>query len=245
MTVQAHPPAGPPPGPAAPPTDPAFPTDSGSPTGAASPTDPVLPTDLSDGTTPPGATPPGVAGDLPPRRRHTARWLALGVLVVVAGLVAVLATRPSAQVAEVTSPLVGKTAPIIGGTTVDGTTFGLPRAPGHYVVLNFFASWCVPCQEEGPELVKFAFQHRSGDASLVSVVFDDTTSAARSYQATLGATWPTLADTSGQLALDYGVRGQPTTFVIAPDGRVVAYIVSPVTATQLDQVITAAKASGA
>jgi cytochrome c biogenesis protein CcmG, thiol:disulfide interchange protein DsbE len=181
-----------------------------------------------------------------PRRRHGARWVAVGVLVIAAGLVAVLATRPSASVAEVQSPLVGRMAPAIAGVTVDGTTFSLPRAPGHYVVLNFFASWCQPCQEEGPDLVAFAFEHqRSGDASMVSVVFDDTVSAARAYQATLGATWPTLADTSGALAQDYGVRGQPTTFVVAPDGRVVAYVVSPVTAAELDRIIARAKASGA
>ena len=193
--------------------------------------------------TPPRPT-PGGAPAVP--ARHTARWTAAVVLVVAAGRVAVVATRPSASVAEVKSPLVGKTAPIIGGVTVGGTNFAVPTAPGHYVVLNFFASWCIPCQNEGPELVKFEYQHqRSGDASMVSVVFDDTVSAARGYQATLGVTWPTLADVSGKLALDYGVRGQPTTFVIAPDGRVVAYIVSQVTAGELDRVIAAAKASKA
>jgi cytochrome c biogenesis protein CcmG/thiol:disulfide interchange protein DsbE len=180
------------------------------------------------------------------RGRHTARWAALGVLVVAAGLIAVLATRPPASVAEVQSPLVGTEAPAVAGLTVDGHAFALPRVPGKFVVLNFFASWCGPCQQEGPELVRFGFEHQlRGDAELVSVVFEDTTEDARSYQATLGATWPTLADPRGTLALSYGVRAPPSTFLIAPDGRVVAYIVAPVTAADLDSLIARAKATGA
>ena len=170
----------------------------------------------------------------------------MGVLVVSAGLIAVLATRPPAAVSEVQSPLVGKLAPPVGGVTVDGTAFALPRAPGTWVVLNFFASWCVPCQTEGPELVAFSFHHqKAGDARVVSVVFDDTASQARAYQAQIGATWPTLADPRGTIALDYGVRAPPSTFLIAPDGRVVAYIVSSVTEAELDQLIARARAVGA
>jgi cytochrome c biogenesis protein CcmG, thiol:disulfide interchange protein DsbE len=189
-----------------------------------------------------------VAAPTPPpvRHRHTARWIGVSVLVVAAGLIAVLATRPPAAVVAVQSPLVGKQAPAVRGLTVDGKAFALPRAPGAYVVVNFFAGWCEPCQTEGPQLVRFAFEHQqSGDARMVSVVFDDSTSDARDYQAKLGATWPTLADRRGDLALSYGVRAPPSTFLIAPDGRVVAYVVSPVTAAQLDALIARAKATGA
>lgn len=179
-----------------------------------------------------------------PTGRHTARWVALTVLVVGAGLIAVLATRPPAAVVEAQNPLVKKPAPAVAGVTLDGTRFVLPRVPGHYVVVNFFASWCEPCQTEGPNLVQFQFEHqRAGDASMVSVVFDDTENAARAYQTNLGASWPTLADPGGTLALSFGVRAPPTTFIIAPDGRVVASIIAPVTASDLDWLIAKAKAS--
>ncbi|MBV8463384.1 MAG: TlpA family protein disulfide reductase [Acidimicrobiales bacterium] len=176
--------------------------------------------------------------------RHRVRWIAGGALVIAAGLVAVLATRPPASVALADSPLLGKPAPSLAGTTLSGSHFALPSRPGHYVVVNFFASWCEPCQQEGPELVRFAFEHdRTGDAQLVSVVFQDEDSTARSYQAQLGATWPTLSDPGGAIALAYGVRAPPTTFVVAPDGRVVASVIAPVTAADLDHVLAQVRAS--
>jgi cytochrome c biogenesis protein CcmG/thiol:disulfide interchange protein DsbE len=198
-------------------------------------------------------TPAGTAASAPsdpsvPRRargRHTARWVGVGVLVVAAGLIAVLATRPSATTVEAQSPLVGHAAPAVAGVTVQGTHFALARAPGHYVVLNFFASWCVPCQLEGFELVAFDFEHRqAGSPAVVSVVFQDTTSSALAYQRKIGATWPTMADPDNAISLAYGVREDPTSFLIAPDGRVVASIVGGVTAKGLDALVAKAEARG-
>jgi peroxiredoxin len=178
--------------------------------------------------------------------RHTARWAAIGALIVAAGLIAVLATRPPATVDEVQNPVVGQTAPTIAGETLSGTRYALPRAPGRFVVVSFFASWCEQCQSEGPELVKFQFEHEHrADATVVSVMFSDSPDDALASQERLGATWPTLTDSGGTIALDFGVRELPSTFVIAPDGRVAAYIVAPVTAADLDQVIGQAKATHA
>ena len=182
----------------------------------------------------------------PPVARHTARWVAVTVLVIAAGLIAVLATRPPASVDEVANPVVGRSAPAISGATLAGTTYSLPRVPGRYVVVSFFASWCEQCQAEGPQLVAFQFQHqRTADATVLSVMFSDSASDARASQAQLGVTWPTMADPGGTIALNYGVRQLPSTFVIAPDGRVVAYIVAPVTAADLDGLIARARATGA
>lgn len=179
------------------------------------------------------------------RRRHTAMWIAVLVLVISAGLVAVLVASPPAQITEAQSALLGRPAPTIAGATVDGSAFRMPENPGHYVVVNFFASWCIPCQEEGPELVAFQFQHlQSDNASVVSVVFNDTSSYAKEYQARIGATWPTMADPNGTIALNYGVRGDPTSFIIDPEGRVAWSTVGGVTALGLNNVIRRLGAEG-
>lgn len=159
------------------------------------------------------------------RFRHPARWIAIGILVIAGGLVAVLATRPPAAYTEVWTPLLGKPAPALQGPTVQGGQFDLASLRGKWVVLNFFASWCPPCQQEQPDLVAFAYQHRhSDDVALVGVVFDDAATNARNFMSQAGATWPAVSDPTGRIALDYAVRGPPETFLISPQGVVAVHI---------------------
>src|SRR5205807_1548917 len=105
---------------------------------------------------------------VPERRSHRARWVAAAVGVPIALLVAVLATRPPAGTRAADSPLLGKPAPAINATTIDGQPVELARAQGRWVLLNFFATWCVPCRREHPDLVRFAQQHQSeGDLDVL------------------------------------------------------------------------------
>jgi cytochrome c biogenesis protein CcmG/thiol:disulfide interchange protein DsbE len=80
---------------------------------------------------------------------------------------------------------------------------------------------------------------------MVGVVINDSDSAARKWDATVGVTWPVVGDPSGQIALAYGVHGQPETFVIDPSGKVVVYLSGPVTTSGLDGWLARAQAQEA
>jgi cytochrome c biogenesis protein CcmG/thiol:disulfide interchange protein DsbE len=162
-----------------------------------------------------------------------------GVLaVLVALLVAVLATRDSSTERVTQSPLIGRLAPAVAGPTLDGGTFDLDALRGRWVVVNFFATWCVPCIEEHPELIAFDEAHRdAGDAALVSVTFDNDSDDARAFFDRRGGEWPVVDDPENSVGVAYGVARVPESFLVAPDGTVVRRLVGGVTQAQLDGLI--------
>ena len=128
--------------------------------------------------------------------------------------------------------------PVVAGTTLDGGQFDIDSHRGNWVVVNFFASWCTPCKVEQPELVKFDEEHRkAGDVKVVSVVFQpDDEADVRDFFDQSGATWPVIGGDTGSIALNFGVTAVPETYLVSPDGQVVAKFEN-VTATELDSVI--------
>jgi cytochrome c biogenesis protein CcmG, thiol:disulfide interchange protein DsbE len=182
------------------------------------------------------------------RRGHLARWLAGAVLLVLVVVGIVLATRTPQEATEVQSPLVGQAAPAFTGASLtNGTPVSLHALRGHFVVLNFFASWCIPCQQEAPDLSRFYFQqsHAPAGADMVSVVFHDTTSTAKGFLRQNGDLWPAISDPGGAIAERYGVTAPPTTFVIDPAGRVTAVLEGPATQKNLDTSLEAARETAA
>jgi cytochrome c biogenesis protein CcmG/thiol:disulfide interchange protein DsbE len=176
--------------------------------------------------------------------RRTARWVALAVGVALIAFVVVLATRPSADARGVSSALVGKPVPRVSGTTLSGETFDIDQYRGRWVVVNFFASWCVPCQVEHPELVEFTDRHRvDGRVQVVSVAFQDDPAVIRRFFAERGGDWPVVVGDTGPTALAFGVTGVPESYVVSPDGIVVAKFLG-VTADQLDSVMGFGPAAG-
>jgi cytochrome c biogenesis protein CcmG/thiol:disulfide interchange protein DsbE len=174
--------------------------------------------------------------------RRTALLAALGLGTVAALFVAVLATRAPAVDKQSQSPLLGKPVPEISGRDLNGQPVRLSGLQGRWVLVNFFASWCVPCHQEHPELERFLARHSAaGDATVLGVIVDDTAANARSFFAANGGSWPVVDDPDGQVALDFGVRGPPESFLVAPDGTVMAKFIGPVTAEGLDRLITSAR----
>jgi cytochrome c biogenesis protein CcmG/thiol:disulfide interchange protein DsbE len=171
------------------------------------------------------------------RGRYTARWVSIVVGVLLAGFIAFLFTREGGERTN-ESALLGKLVPPVAGTTLDGGDYDIDDLRGQWVAVNFFAIWCGPCRDEHPQLVEFAERHAgAGDASVVSVAFDDPEEDARRFFAELGGDWPVLVTDTASTGVDFGVTGVPETYLVAPDGTVVAVWREPITADALDQVI--------
>ena len=198
------------------------------------------PTTTGLGSSPAG-TGPAPSGPGPDARpRHTARWAAAVVAVVVAALVIVLATRPPASDVVAPSPIVGQPAPEVEGPALDGSTVRLSGLRGRWVVVNFFATWCIPCVREHPELVRFSDRHDPADAVVLSVVYDDQPEDVAEFFRERGGDWAVVED--GGAKVDFGVRGVPESFLVGPDGVVRTRLVGGVSADGLDRLLRQAGA---
>ncbi|MDE0803760.1 MAG: TlpA disulfide reductase family protein [Acidimicrobiales bacterium] len=175
-------------------------------------------------------------------RRRLGPWLAGGVLLVVLGLVVTLATSDPSTQRVTASPLIGRQAPDISADRLAGGRFELSAQRGRFVVVNFFATWCIPCIREHPELVEFSRSQGTGGAAVVSVVYDDDPDDVQAFFDENGGDWPVVLDTDGRVALSYGVSGVPESYLVAPDGTVVTKLIGGVTADDLDQVLSDARA---
>lgn len=178
-------------------------------------------------------------------RRGRVIATALVVLALVLGLVAVLATSEPAANRIASSPLVGEPAPAVVGTTLDGSEFDLADETGRWTLVNFFATWCAPCRQEHDDLVAFHERHEAiGDAGVVSVVFNDEISDARSFFEEFGAPFPVVTSDDGAIALDYGVAKVPESYLVAPDGTIVAKIIGGVTDEGLEDLLARFTSAG-
>lgn len=170
------------------------------------------------------------------RPKRLAPYIALVVAVVMALLFWVLAGSKPGGTERTTSHLLGKAAPTVRSTTLDGQPFDLSRRKGSWVVINFFDSTCIPCRAEHPELIKFAEQQRSfgaEGAELYTFINRDNQAAVRRWFADNGGDWPVITDDDGHIGVTFGVAKVPETFIVDPAGTVVVYYGGAITADQL------------
>ncbi len=174
------------------------------------------------------------------RRVGMAVWAVAPVAVAMALLVLLLATRSPSTERRLDSHLIGEVAPLIEGPTIDGGWFDIDDYRGQWVIVNFFSTTCVPCIREHPQLVAFQEAHAQlGDATVVSVTFDDRPSNVVEFFAENGGNWPVLAEDTGSHAVQYGVTAVPESYLVAPSGVLADKLIGGVTAADLDARIEA------
>ncbi|MGH9013852.1 MAG: TlpA family protein disulfide reductase [Acidimicrobiia bacterium] len=134
------------------------------------------------------------------------------------------------------SPLLEKPAPQFNLPRLDGATLASAELAGRPFVVNFWASWCVPCRADAPHLQAFAERHADDGIALVGIVWNDEAEEARRFRDEFGLTYPQVTDPGNRTALDYGVFGVPETYVVDGRGIVMAKLVGAVQPTTLDDV---------
>lgn len=161
------------------------------------------------------------------------RVLALG-LVVVVPLLAVLLLNLGRDPHAVRSPLVGRAAPPFTMTPVGGgVPVSLESLHGRPVVLNFWATWCVPCFQEHPVLNRTAAARR--DVVFYGVVYQDEEQRIADFLQRQGSTYPTLVDPGSRAAIAYGIAGVPETYFIDRSGTIVDKFAGALTQQALDE----------
>jgi cytochrome c biogenesis protein CcmG, thiol:disulfide interchange protein DsbE len=114
------------------------------------------------------------------------------------------------------------TAPEFSLGLFDGSTLTLSDAlkTGKPVVVNFWASWCGPCADEAP-LLQDAARRNADRFTFVGVDVQDVDSDAQAFLRKYGVSYPNGSGNAGPISIQYGMRGVPETYFIAPDGKLV------------------------
>ena len=161
------------------------------------------------------------------------------ILVVFLGTVA--CTRGEATegtgVRTLSQPL-----PLLQGEDLQGNSISSTDLAGHVLVVNAWATWCTPCEQEQPALVQVAKRYADQGVRFLGINHMDQTAAAREWVRTYHVPYPSIADPSGRFATSFDYFGLPDTYVVDAGGTM-RYAIGPgaTTARQLsgllDQVL--------
>jgi cytochrome c biogenesis protein CcmG/thiol:disulfide interchange protein DsbE len=153
----------------------------------------------------------------------------LAVLAVVGLLTFGLLSKGSSRIA------VGEVAPSPPLPQLEGGGSGsLADYRGHWVLVNFWASWCIPCREEAPALEEFQRRHGDSGFTVLGIDSRDLSGDGRAFVRRFGLSYPQLRDGNGDAAHDFGTTGVPENYLVDPQGKVRLVVVGPVSDKNLE-----------
>ncbi|MGD2162628.1 MAG: TlpA disulfide reductase family protein [Anaerolineales bacterium] len=164
-----------------------------------------------------------------PRRRwgFALVWLFVIALLVVVGVSLIRTQEGHIQV--------GEPVPDLSLQTFEGETIRFSDLRGEVVVVNFWASWCRPCEQEAAELQQAYELYRDDGVWFLGVDYVDTETEAKTYLQRFGITYPNGPDLGTRISQAFRIRGVPETYIIGPDGRLAAFKIGPY--QSLDEII--------
>ena len=176
-------------------------------------------------------------------------WIRLGLASSIVGLlIALLAYGFTRDARYIQSPLIATQAPSFALMLFDGKSVRLEDFRGKVVLINFSASWCIPCRAEAVALENAWKKNKDRGVVFIGVNIQDRGEDARAFMKKFGITYLNGRDESGKIAIDYGVWGIPETFFSDPQGRITykhaGELKAPMIQAKLDEALAGIVSAG-
>jgi len=185
--------------------------------------------------------------DSPVLRIRLQKWAIFVMLTMTAlaiGVIVALEVFPLKQSSQqnvlASSPLIGKQAPDFTLMTLDGMEVSLSQFRGQPVLINFWATWCLPCREEMPELVRSYESHKAEGLIILglNLTYSDSLPDVETFASEFNITFPIPLDKDGAVAERlYRIPGVPTSIFVTRDGTIERIHVGIMTGKQIKQYI--------